>query len=185
MPDLIDHLAELTGQRDRDVLDVTLVGALRELLGGSTVSVSMYRCVGDPGNERWLTRARLVGAEAVAQADPAWSDLEELPPVVAVPARLSVLIDARTLAEASAGGNWLTRFPVVTDREVIGVLEVETASALDTRQQRTVASILRMFRNFQALLDSSERDTLTGLLNRKTFDESFLKATAVPAPSRA
>jgi diguanylate cyclase (GGDEF)-like protein len=41
-----------------------------------------------------------------------------------------------------------------------------------------VGSILRIYRNFQALLDYSERDTLTGLLNRKTFDESFLKATS-------
>ena len=30
MSELVDHLAELTGFRDRDILDVTLVGALRE-----------------------------------------------------------------------------------------------------------------------------------------------------------
>jgi diguanylate cyclase (GGDEF)-like protein len=51
---------------------------------------------------------------------------------------------------------------------------------------RLACSILRIFRNFQALLDYSERDTLTGLLNRKTFDESFLRlvggAPAPPAP---
>jgi PleD family two-component response regulator len=39
-----------------------------------------------------------------------------------------------------------------------------------------VFSILRIFSNFQGQLDYSERDTLTGLLNRKTFDESFLRA---------
>jgi diguanylate cyclase (GGDEF)-like protein len=44
-----------------------------------------------------------------------------------------------------------------------------------------VTSVLRIFRNFQGLLDYSERDSLTGLLNRKTFDESFLKASAEPA----
>jgi diguanylate cyclase (GGDEF)-like protein len=38
---------------------------------------------------------------------------------------------------------------------------------------------LRVFRNFQGLLDYSERDTLTGLLNRKTFDEAFLRLTRV------
>jgi diguanylate cyclase (GGDEF)-like protein len=74
---------------------------------------------------------------------------------------------------------------VATDREVIGVLEIETDQGLDDQQQRMVASVLRIFRNFQGLLDYSERDTLTGLLNRKTFDESFLKASAEPgaAPS--
>jgi GGDEF domain-containing protein len=41
-----------------------------------------------------------------------------------------------------------------------------------------VSSILRIYRNFQGLLDYSERDTLTGLLNRKTFDDSFLRIIA-------
>ena len=47
--------------------------------------------------------------------------------------------------------------------------------------QRLVHSVLRIYRNVQALLDYSERDTLTGLLNRKTFDESFLKVALGPA----
>jgi len=174
--DLVDHLAELTGQRDRDVLDVTLVGALRDVLGGDTLSVSIYRSVGEPGNERWLTRARLVGREAAAQADPAWSELEDLPPLNQHPMRLSALRQERVIDVVAA--SHLTLFPVATDREVIGVLEVETVNGLDAVQQRTVASILRIFRNFQGLLDYSERDSLTGLLNRKTFDDSFLKATA-------
>jgi diguanylate cyclase (GGDEF)-like protein len=47
---------------------------------------------------------------------------------------------------------------------------------MDIAEQRMVSSVLRIYHNFQGLLDYSERDTLTGLLNRKTFDESFLKA---------
>jgi diguanylate cyclase (GGDEF)-like protein len=39
--------------------------------------------------------------------------------------------------------------------------------------------MLRVYRNFESVLDYSERDTLTGLLNRKTFDESFYKSTAL------
>jgi diguanylate cyclase (GGDEF)-like protein len=41
--------------------------------------------------------------------------------------------------------------------------------------QRLVGSILRIYRNFQGLLDYSERDTLTGLLNRKTFDDQLAR----------
>jgi diguanylate cyclase (GGDEF)-like protein len=54
--------------------------------------------------------------------------------------------------------------------------------------ERMVGSILRIYRNFHALLDYGERDMLTGLLNRKSFDDSFIKALAdtvsepVPAP---
>ena len=55
--ELVDHLAELTGFRDRDRLDVTLVGALRDLL--SPLSVAMWGCVGEPGQQRWIKRALL------------------------------------------------------------------------------------------------------------------------------
>jgi diguanylate cyclase (GGDEF)-like protein len=75
-----------------------------------------------------------------------------------------------------AGEPHRTYFPVATDREHLGVMEVESDAPLDERDQRMVMSILRIYRNFQGLLDYSERDTLTGLLNRKTFDESFLRA---------
>ncbi len=57
MPEVVDHLAELTGFRDRDVVDVTLVSAFRDLLQPD--SVAIYRPVGDPDAQRWLTRARL------------------------------------------------------------------------------------------------------------------------------
>ena len=36
--------------------------------------------------------------------------------------------------------------------------------------------MLRVYRNVQGLLDYSERDMLTGLLNRKTFDDTFYKS---------
>ena len=44
MSQVVEHLAELTGFRDRDVLDVTLVGALNDLL--QPMAVAIYRCVG-------------------------------------------------------------------------------------------------------------------------------------------
>ena len=77
MSEVVDHLAELTGYRDRDVMDVTLVGSLRDLL--EPLSVAIYRCVGETPNERWLTRARMSATDPVATADPLWADLEALP----------------------------------------------------------------------------------------------------------
>jgi diguanylate cyclase (GGDEF)-like protein len=38
-----------------------------------------------------------------------------------------------------------------------------------------VGGIVSVYRNFQNLLDYSERDSLTGLLNRKTFDDQLAK----------
>ena len=176
MAELVDHLAELTGFRDRELLDVTLVSALRDLLRPRAVAI--YRSVGEAGHERWLTRARLQAGELAARADPGWVDLESLPAHHEHPARLDAF--RRQSIVQLPGPVHLTLFPVATDRESLGVMEVESDAPLDERDQRLVMSILRIYRNFQGLLDYSERDTLTGLLNRKTFDESFMKAVAEP-----
>lgn len=175
MSGLVDHLAELTGFRDRDILDVTLVGALKDFLRPRTVTI--YRRIGEAGNERWITRARLGENDAVATADPAWADVESLPPLALFPERLEAMNGHATVVN-KPDQSIVSIFPVSTDREVVGVIEVETSEPLSDESKRMVSSILRLYRNFQGLLDYSERDTLTGLLNRKTFDESFLKATS-------
>ncbi len=89
MSQVVDHLAELTGFRDRDVLDTTLVGVLRDLL--HPISVAICHCVGEEPNQRWLIRARLNQSDVAAQADPMWVDLEALPALDTFPGRLQCL----------------------------------------------------------------------------------------------
>jgi diguanylate cyclase (GGDEF)-like protein len=178
MPELIDHLAQLTGFRDRDVLDVTLAAALRDLLHPR--SVAIYRVVGEGEHRRWLTRARLGKEDAVATADSAWVDLDTLPALAQHPARCQALA-GQTVIERH-GDIGFAVFPLATDREVPAVLELTIDGPLADEAQRLVCSVLRIYRNFVGLLDYSERDMLTGLLNRKTFDQSFLKiSSALPA----
>ena len=173
MSQVVDQLAELTAHRDRDVVDTTLATALRDLLQAEQVAI--HRCVGEETDRRWLTRARLRRHDVAATADGLWTEFADLPALAAHPARLQALRQQAPVA--LPGAPHLTVFPLTTDREVVGVLELQTTAALDAGAHRLVASILRIYRNFQALLDYSERDTLTGLLNRKTFDEAFYKLT--------
>ncbi len=178
MSQLVDHLAELTGFRDRDVLDVTLVGALRDLLRPQEVAI--YRAVGEPGSQVWMTRARLRQGDTTPHADPLWAEPGTLPALDSAPERLACLQRQEAVLH-SAGSAWAW-FPVTNEQHAVKVLELHTAAPLEAESLRLVCSVLRIYRNFQDLLDYSERDTLTGLLNRKTFDESFLRvASAMPA----
>jgi diguanylate cyclase (GGDEF)-like protein len=174
--ELVDHLAELTGFRDRDRLDVTLVGALRDLL--APLSVAMWGCVGEPGQQRWIKRALLGSQDVAASSDSLWAEVESLPELSTYPLRQRCLLEQRIVT--TAGPPVLTMFPLSTEMGAGGVLELESTEPLGDDAQRLVRSVLRIYRNFQALLDYSERDTLTGLLNRKTFDESFLKVALGP-----
>ena len=177
MPHVADHLAELTGFRDRDVLDTTLVAVLRDLL--QPLAVTVCHQVGDGTRQRWLMRARLADGDVAASADSVWAELDELPKLDAFPARLDCL--RRQEPVEVAGTTHVTCFPLLTDLDAVGVLEIASHSALDADQLRTVSSLLRVYRNVQGLLDYSERDMLTGLLNRKTFDDAFYKTCAASA----
>ena len=170
MTQVVDRLAELTANRDRDVLDVNLAGVLKDLF--SPERVAIHRCVGDDEDRRWITSARLGLHDQAASSDPAWSPLSTLPRLAQFPARLQALQLQEVVVTAS-GSLSLAVFPLSTDHAAVGVLEVLSRQALTTDAFRQVGSILRVFRNFQSLLDYSERDTLTGLLNRTTFDSAF------------
>jgi hypothetical protein len=143
MSQLVDHLAELTGFRDRDVLDTTMASALRDLLRPRSVTV--YRCVGASdaaAAQYWITRSRLTGGDAAATSDSAFIDLEQLPALHASPERARCLHEQIVLA--LSGPPITTMFPLVTDRGAVGVVEIETERPLDADAQRLVASILRI-----------------------------------------
>ncbi len=150
MSQVVDHLAELTGFRDRDVMDVTLVMALRDLL--EPESVAIYRSVGEPGDERWLTRAHLRAGDAVASADPLWAKPGTLPRAAEHPLRLEAM-RSRSVTQVAQAGKWLYLFPIATDRDVVGVIEILSTRRLGTGAQRMVSSVLRIYHNFQGLLD--------------------------------
>ena len=181
IPHVADHLAELTGFRDRDVLDTTLVGVLRELLQPLAVTVCHH--VGEGVQRRWLVRARLAAGDVAAGADSVWSELDELPRLEDYPVRLECLRKQEPVEVP--GATHTTCFPLLTDLDAVGVLEIESRTDLDADQLRIVSSMLRVYRNVQGLLDYSERDMLTGLLNRKTFDDAFYKTFAITAQGQA
>jgi diguanylate cyclase (GGDEF)-like protein len=74
-----------------------------------------------------------------------------------------------------ADGAAIVCFPVEEGTRVTGLLEVGLTESMTAREGRLVEGLLRILRNQTALLDYGERDTLTGLLNRKTFETRFQK----------
>jgi len=67
--------------------------------------------------------------------------------------------------------NGVQRFltPVIVNNVVTDVLDIHGHS-LTSSTQKIIYGIVSIFSNFLTVLDDNEHDTLTGLLNRKTFD---------------
>ncbi len=173
MHEYVEKLADLTALRDRDALDITLVRTLHDMLQARTTA--LYRVVGDVGDERWLTCAQLKTGQTAPTSDSAWSKLDLLPPLSAHPLRQQAAALQQVMQ--TAGCPAVTIFPLAGSSGANGVLELGTDAPLSEDSRRLVSGVLRLYLNFQSLLDYGERDALTELLNRKTFDGAFLKAT--------
>ena len=168
----VDHIADITAHRDRNLLDLSLAQSLCDLLNPEGVAV--YKLVGPPEDRRWLLRARITRGQTPPEVDDGRAELESLPRIDSAPVRASALQN-NALQESRQGPQHLSVFPLMIDDKPDGVVELLTPRRLGTARQRTVSAILRTYRNFQSLLNYSEVDTLTGLLNRRSFDQIFLR----------
>ncbi len=173
MTQLVDQLADLTALRDRDSLDSALVSTLYELL--HLKSIAIYRLVGPVNNERWLSCAQTQDGIAILHNHQAWKELDDLPLAMAFTARQQALQSHQPVISDDSTG--ICVFPLATQNAANGVLELCNAEPMSLETTRLVSGVLRLYQNFQGLLDYGERDALTELLNRKTFDGAFLKAT--------
>ena len=174
MPNLINFVADMTGQRDRDLVEVTVADVMFRLLKARRLA--WWRLIEHPQGARLRLMAGLTSNQPVAMSDP-HVEPEDLPRVDEHEG-FGSCVDDNVPLQLSGGGAKVTLFPVNSEREVVGVVEVETDAPVTEAQRELVDGLLRIHRNHLALLDYSEHDTLTGLLNRKTFDDIFARRVA-------
>ncbi|KAF1858539.1 hypothetical protein Lal_00015056 [Lupinus albus] len=75
----------------------------------------------------------------------------------------------------TADGMRILWLPIWFGDKVTTCLEIRNDKAFSPDTVYMVGGIVGVYRNFQNLLDYSERDSLTGLLNRKTFDDQLAR----------
>jgi diguanylate cyclase (GGDEF)-like protein len=169
---LIASVASTTAHRDRDDLDVSIAQLLLEFIHAR--SVSIYRLLDDGGSLRVARRVAVVRGEPELGSE-AIGELSKLPQLNDTAAWRECVQERRKVEYVDANGRALSLFPIESGHDVVGMLEVEPRRSLRERDTAIVTGVLRIVKNHLALLDYGECDTLTGLLNRKTFETSFDK----------
>jgi diguanylate cyclase (GGDEF)-like protein len=170
---LANRVAETTAHRDRDELDLEIARLLQHFL--SAYSVELFRLLDDGSIIRVVRRAAATDTDNGMGPEDV-STYSDLPRLADLPQwRECVTKNEIVRTTAADGRTARTLFPIRSDRDVSGVLVVDTASPLAIRDAEFVHGILRILQNHLALLEYGERDTLTSLLNRKTFEARFHK----------
>ncbi len=170
---LLKHMVMMTGHRDQALLDASIIAALQELVGATRLrALEIYKHDHDLYLRQrvWLDKGVL---ESVDEQQ-LWEQEGEL--VSHYPALVTCIAERKPHAEQKTeDGQHLLWLPVRINDRITTCLELTSSKPYAPQALHMIEGILSVYRNYQTLLDYSERDSLTGLLNRKTFDERFVR----------
>lgn len=160
---LLESVANITEQRDLESLEISLVETLHEFVPAN--EIALYRI---QDNELHLVAMadhdgvrggiQLLNAATVAVLD----DSAEYMPC----------LDSLAPLDVAADGEHRLYQPIAVDGRPAGFLRV-TCGFSRAEDLWFINGLMRIYQNFLAILNESERDKLTGLLNRKRFDDKL------------
>jgi len=164
MSDLIDKVADLIDERDREGLEATLARVAFQLSRARALTLwrAFHRVDGV-----WLRKCAAL-PETVGALPPPQDDL----PLGLACEPLRLAYETRALARWR-GDLMGCVLPVLGEKGVLGLIEIETDGDLDEDGLSLLLGMLRIYRSHLAALDYGDIDELTGLANRRTFDDEF------------
>jgi diguanylate cyclase (GGDEF)-like protein len=166
------HVTIITSQRDRGLLEEDIGRAMQELLGVARVTIwHLYKTgTGQQiGTTTWVDAS---GAHCFDD-DLFWPD--NIAPLADYPL-LRQVFDSGALASGTLStGAFGTALAISRGRQIFAIAEIEHAEPLSHSQTEMACHLAALYSHCLAMLDYSEIDTLTGLLNRKTFDDKLIK----------
>ena len=173
MESIIKHLMEITGHRDHDLLNISVISALSELTHAARARVLDILHVGD----KVFVKAQItIDQGKLAASEEHLTHLLPEIPIEQFPQLANGLKNHESVIECvSENGERTVWLPIWMNDKVNVCLEILNPAVYSENTKEVMSGILVVYRNFQNLLDYSERDSLTGLLNRKTFDDNFSK----------
>ncbi|HEU4775811.1 MAG TPA: GGDEF domain-containing protein [Telluria sp.] len=182
MDSLLKHMVDMTGHRDHTMLDISVISAVQELAGASQTRV--LTIVSVRGKKFVRSRAIICAGEPARMEDhPDANAVGD--PIEAYPELAACLANHESNAEAlSADGKHTLYLPIWIGDKADTCLEIVHATPYNPDTIHVIGGIVSVYRNFQNLLDYSERDSLTGLLNRKTFDDQLAKMLLASTPEQ-
>jgi diguanylate cyclase (GGDEF)-like protein len=171
MEALLKHLINITCQRDHAHLDGSVVSALHDLVDARQVRVYELFHFRNELLVRptvWIEDGNVVLAEETTTPESSGESIHNYPGLFS-----SIKEHKKCVEETSATGDRILWMPVWINDKVNSCVEVTNPTPYSSSTLNMMECILSIYRNYQNILDYSERDSLTGLLNRKTFDEKF------------
>jgi len=165
---ILSSVVLLTEQRSQKHLEDCLTATLAELAALPFCGI----CTPMPtANGIFIDWAATRSAEGAGQS-------EELQEIGTDPLLLDCMALGTERSESLADGSVRRAHPVVDDRGKVCAFLVTRTAPGQPEPAALIKGFVAIYRNYLTILWDAARDTLTGLKNRKTFDENFSSIVA-------
>jgi diguanylate cyclase (GGDEF)-like protein len=170
---LLDSIIGLTEQRSQQSLESCLIDTMCELT--KALHVALY-AFGSDGESTVLTLSHY--AHAPGHQPDNGKENQLLPPEIVLQnaaEEFRQCLEKQSVVNTPGHGKLGMRilYPVLgAEDRLTGLLAVDYPN-LSATNHRLVNAFLRIHQNYQTLLSENQRDRLTGLLNRRTFDDQI------------
>jgi diguanylate cyclase (GGDEF)-like protein len=163
-PFFLDRLVNLTAVQDLEMMEYSLLRTIDELVDVEALEILKFDLRGEP-----VYRLELSGDEyELAQED-----------VVVDEATLEVVDSIRAadgaFVQQPTSDRVTTAWEVLQGKSQYVVLIATSTERLDESSMHLVGGLLGVYRNYHRVLSESHLDPLTGLANRKTFEDAISK----------
>ncbi|MCC4588978.1 GGDEF domain-containing protein [Xanthomonas sp. NCPPB 1067] len=160
---LLERMVDMSAIRDAELLDLSLLRTMREVCAAE--ELSLLRIAPD-GRTMAESRLREDGRLSLTVAELHDAQMR---------AQLAELHGPGEVLQLHQDGRALLVYPMMETRGIRTCLRVGGARAPGAAEQAMLQGFARFFQNYRSLLDDAQRDALTGLRNRKTFDDVILR----------
>ena len=158
---ILEHVISMTRERDKRSLESSFIEILSGMLG---FEMAMLLKVSH-GNNDWTLE--VLSYYARGSEDSRTYARPKI--VVPMDDLIRASIEQQQAISESRQSSTRRIYPVIVNHAVKALLMVYARDMSDAADQ-VARSFVQIYSNFMAVLDDNERDTLTGLFNRKAFD---------------
>ncbi|WP_317930440.1 GGDEF domain-containing protein [Halioxenophilus sp. WMMB6] len=169
-PVLLDKIIGLTSLRDVELLEFSLLQTIQDYLKPRTISLVKVNKRGQPLSlTEFNQESCQVHYENITLSQPLQSAIQQFESS-----------QSHELATQLDKDHVLTLYLLEESNHCASFLTLETKSCSTPNSSYLVSGFIQIYRNFCSLLAESQTDELTGLANRKTFEEYILKLYEQP-----
>lgn len=166
---LLESVIRITKERNKRSLEYTLVEILAEYLDFEAAFLLNTATLAQDA------QLEIAAYYCTSQTDATTYHRPRL--MMPVDESIKICFDRQEIVCDQKGATSRCLFPIVVNGRSVGVLLIYSKQD-NLASNKLILGFIRIYTNFLGILTDSERDTLTGLLNRKAFDTHLAELIA-------